>query len=122
GDVAGRLREIERAMPDEQPVPEWPEDEVDGVPDVDTGGQVAPEGATFCAAVPGGGTATAGMSGPELAVRRSAQLPARHLAARSGRWTACGASRLPGSGHPPACGPARSTSPHTHNPALVASC
>jgi hypothetical protein len=60
--------------------------------------------------VSGGGTATAGTSGPQLAARRSARLPARRQARRSGTSTACGVSRPPGSGRPQDCAPARSTS------------
>jgi hypothetical protein len=71
--------------------------------------------------VSGGGTATAGRSGPELAARRSARLRAWRQAGRSGTWTACGVSHPPGSGRRRDRGPARSTSPRTHTPVLVAS-
>ena len=73
--------------------------------------------------VTGGGTATAGTSVPERAAQRSIRLPARRPAARSGRWTACGASRPPGSERPRGCDlPARSTTPRARNPALAANC
>jgi len=72
--------------------------------------------------VSGGGTATAGMPEPEPTARRSARLPARRQAGRSGRWIACGVSHLPGSGRRRDCGLVKSTSPRTRNLVLAASC
>jgi len=66
--------------------------------------------------------ATAGTSEPELAVPRSARLPARRQAVRSGRWTACGASRPPGSGRLRDCGRARSKTPRARTLLPAASC